>query len=61
MTYLFLLMGILDYVRGRVLTRIGARFQARLDAKHVDDGAAEQVERARDDLARARSGHGEVR
>ena len=33
MTYLFLLMGILDYVRGRVLTRIGARFQARLDRR----------------------------
>ena len=44
-----------------VLEADGARFQARLDAKHVDDGAAEQIERARDALARARSGDGEVR
>ncbi len=43
MAYLFLLMGILDYVRGRVLTRIGARFQARLDRRvftaAIDDAA----------------------
>ncbi|MCG6904591.1 MAG: type I secretion system permease/ATPase [Rhodobacter sp.] len=31
MGFLFLMMGLLDYVRGRVLTRIGAKFQARLD------------------------------
>ena len=30
-TFLFLMMGILDYARGRVLARAGARFQARLD------------------------------
>ncbi|MEM1314207.1 MAG: type I secretion system permease/ATPase [Pseudomonadota bacterium] len=29
--FLFLMMGILDYARGRVLARAGARFQARLD------------------------------
>jgi len=31
--FLYLMMGILDYVRGRVLARIGARFQARLDKR----------------------------
>ncbi|MEO0682036.1 MAG: ABC transporter transmembrane domain-containing protein, partial [Pseudomonadota bacterium] len=29
--FLFLMMGILDYARGRVLARAGARFQAGLD------------------------------
>lgn len=31
MAFLFLMMGILDHARGRVLARAGARFQARLD------------------------------
>jgi len=31
--FLYLLMGILDFVRGRVLARIGARLQARLDRR----------------------------
>ncbi|MBV7410807.1 type I secretion system permease/ATPase [Maritimibacter sp. DP1N21-5] len=31
MAYLFAMMGLLDFVRGRVLARIGARFQAALD------------------------------
>ena len=31
--FLFATMGILDYARGRVLARIGARFQARLDRR----------------------------
>ncbi|MBE3640393.1 type I secretion system permease/ATPase [Mangrovicoccus algicola] len=31
--FLYLSMGILDYVRGRLLARIGARFQARLDRR----------------------------
>ena len=31
MAFLFSVMGILDFVRGRVLARIGAKFQARLD------------------------------
>lgn len=30
MAFLFLVMGVLDYARGRVLARIGAQFQARL-------------------------------
>lgn len=33
MGFLFLMMGILDFVRGRVLARIGAQFQARLDGR----------------------------
>lgn len=33
MGFLFLMMGVLDYARGRVLARIGARFQARLDRR----------------------------
>jgi len=31
--FLFLIMGLLDYARGRVLARIGARFQAELDGR----------------------------
>ncbi|WP_138466372.1 type I secretion system permease/ATPase [Poseidonocella sp. HB161398] len=31
--FLYLMMGILDFVRGRVLARIGARFQAKLDRR----------------------------
>ena len=31
MAFLFLMMGILDHARGRVLARAGARFQSRLD------------------------------
>ena len=31
--FLFLMMGLLDYARGRVLARIGARFQSSLDAR----------------------------
>jgi ATP-binding cassette, subfamily C, bacterial len=30
---LFAIMGVLDYIRGRVASRIGARFQGRLDAR----------------------------
>ncbi|MAQ81838.1 MAG: type I secretion system permease/ATPase [Maritimibacter sp.] len=33
MAFLFLMMGLLDFVRGRVLARIGARFQAKLDRR----------------------------
>ena len=31
--FLFLMMGLLDHARARVLTRVGARFQARLDGR----------------------------
>jgi len=41
--FLYLMMGILDYVRGRVLTRVGARFQSKLDrrvfAAAIEDAA----------------------
>ncbi|MCP3969890.1 MAG: type I secretion system permease/ATPase, partial [Rhodobacteraceae bacterium] len=33
MGFLFAMMGLLDFVRGRVLARIGARFQAALDER----------------------------
>ncbi len=33
MTFLFVMMGVLDYARGRVLARIGAKFQASLDRR----------------------------
>lgn len=33
MAFLFAMMGILDFVRGRVLSRIGARFQSALDQR----------------------------
>lgn len=33
MAFLFLAMGVLDHVRGRVMARIGARMQARLDRR----------------------------
>lgn len=33
MGFLFLIMGVLDYARGRVLARIGAKFQAHLDRR----------------------------
>ena len=32
-TFLFLMLGVLDYARGRVLARAGARLQARLDSR----------------------------
>ncbi len=33
MAFLFLMMGILDHVRGRLMARVGARFQDRLDRR----------------------------
>jgi ATP-binding cassette subfamily C protein len=33
MGFLFLMMGLLDFARGRILARIGARFQSRLDKR----------------------------
>ncbi len=34
--FLYGMMGILDYVRGRVMSRVGARFQARMDKRVFD-------------------------
>lgn len=48
--FLFLMMGILDFARGRVMARAGARFQAKLDErvfKAVLLRAVSPVERAR--------------
>lgn len=42
--FLYLMMGILDYVRGRVMARIGARFQAKLD-RRVFAAAIEEAAR----------------
>lgn len=36
MAFMFLMMGFLDWARGRLLTRLGARFQARLDRRVFD-------------------------
>ena len=33
LTFLFLMMGIMDYVRGRLMARVGARFQSTLDGR----------------------------
>ncbi|MBJ3761649.1 type I secretion system permease/ATPase [Maribius pontilimi] len=33
LAFLFLMMGLLDYARGRILARVGARFQATLDRR----------------------------
>jgi ATP-binding cassette, subfamily C, bacterial len=33
MGFLFLVMGVLDYARGRIMARVGARLQQRLDAR----------------------------
>lgn len=35
-TFLFGMMGLLDFVRGRVMARVGARFQSRLDRRVFD-------------------------
>lgn len=35
-TFLFLMMGLLDLARGRIMSRVGARFQARLDQRVFD-------------------------
>lgn len=34
--FLYTMMGLLDYARGRVMGRVGARFQARLDRRVFD-------------------------
>ena len=34
--FLFGMMGLLDFARGRVMARVGARFQSRLDARVFD-------------------------
>ncbi|MCG7522438.1 ABC transporter transmembrane domain-containing protein [Ruegeria sp. Ofav3-42] len=36
MSFQFLMMGILDWARGRVLARLGAKFQVKLDKRVFD-------------------------
>lgn len=48
--FLYGIMGILDFVRGRVLSRIGARFQARLD-RRVFNATLARTGKAKDDYA----------
>jgi ATP-binding cassette subfamily C protein len=48
--FLYGMMGLLDYVRGRVLARIGARFQAALD-KRVFDATVRRSAVAQDPVA----------
>jgi PrtD family type I secretion system ABC transporter len=48
--FLYGMMGLLDYVRGRVLARIGARFQAQLD-KRVFDAMVRRSAVAQDPVA----------
>ena len=52
--FLFLMMGVLDYARGRVLARAGARLQVRLDARVLRAILARSVSPA--DRARPASG-----
>ncbi|QDY71305.1 type I secretion system permease/ATPase [Qingshengfaniella alkalisoli] len=44
-TFLFLMMGLLDFVRGRVLSRIGARFQDGLDRRVFAASLVDSAER----------------
>jgi ATP-binding cassette, subfamily C, bacterial len=53
--FLYGMMGILDYVRGRVMARAGARFQSRLDRRVFDAVLALSVRHPRG-AAAARSG-----
>lgn len=50
MTFLFLVMGVLDYARGRIMARIGARLQEQLDPR-VLSAAFRRLTVAPQDLA----------
>lgn len=63
MAFLFLVMGIIDYARGRIMARVGARLQERLDPRVLSaafrrltvapqDPAAQAAQRDLDALAR---------
>ena len=51
MAFLFAMMGVLDFARGRVLSRVGARFQSRLD-RRVFQAMVRGTVAAPDDAAR---------
>lgn len=53
--FLYGMMGVLDYVRGRVMARIGARFQAQLD-KRVFDAMVRRTAVAQDPVAQTGTG-----
>ncbi|EBA14850.1 type I secretion system ATPase [Roseobacter sp. SK209-2-6] len=53
--FLYGMMGFLDYARGRILARIGARFQARLDHR-VFDAMMRRSAVARDPVAQTGTG-----
>jgi len=48
MAFLFLVMGILDYARGRIMARVGARMQERLD-RRVFAAALKRMQQAPND------------
>lgn len=63
MTFLFVIMGLLDHARGRIMARVGARLQARLDPRVLSaalrrltvapqDTAAQAAQRDLDAMAR---------
>jgi ATP-binding cassette, subfamily C, bacterial len=51
--FLFLMMGILDHVRGRVMARIGARFQDRLDRRVFEASVKRMSQMPSDPAAQA--------
>ncbi|MGR3622292.1 type I secretion system permease/ATPase [Pseudophaeobacter sp.] len=53
--FLYGMMGVLDYVRGRVMARIGARFQAQLD-RRVFDAMVRRTAVAQDPVAQTGTG-----
>lgn len=56
MAFLFLLMGLLDHARGRIMARVGARLQAQLDAR-VGAAAVRRLAVAPDDPAARNARH----
>lgn len=55
-TFLFLQMGLLDYLRGRILSRLGARFQQRLDRRVFSAAMTRSAVRRDDKVALSAQG-----
>jgi len=53
MAFLFLIMGILDHARGRIMARVGARLQERLDARVLSAAFRRLTEAPQDTAALA--------
>ena len=51
--FLFIIMGILDFARARVMTRVGARFQARLESRVFGAALARNAQAPGDATAQA--------